>query len=306
MTRGSGKFWTAIAISAALIGSVTIGFSIWQGLLFSGHNTIDELEELPLGASVHLVGRVTYVDVPGMRFWIQDQTGALVISLNPSNLEVGKIVAVDATKASHYDPIRGPSSLLLSSLSIHPSSIHVRVPQPLPVSLATLPGPEKNGAAVQLNVIVRDAYRDAYGRAHLNVADKGSDIDVVVAESGADYLKLINSDVRLTGLIEETVNSRGERLSRVVWVSSTNDIKVIQPASGVDHLYSIRDLYRKSLAINDGHRVHIRGRVAAASNGSVLLEDRWGAIECHFSPAHPFAVHTPVEVDGFPLSLIHI
>ncbi|MGA2727489.1 MAG: EAL domain-containing protein [Terracidiphilus sp.] len=300
MTRGGGRFWVAIAISAALIGSATIGFSIWHGLLFSSHNTIGELEEMPVGASVHLVGKVAYVDVPGMRFWIQDQTGALVIPLSPSNVEVGTTVAVEAAKASRYDPIRGPGSLLLSNLSIHPSSVHVKVPQPLPVSLTTLPEPEKNGAAVQLNVIVRDAYRDAYGRVHLNVADKGSDIDVVVAKSGADYRKLVNADVRLTGLTEETVNSRGERLSRVVWVSSANDIKVIQPASGVDHLYSIRDLYRKSLAINDGHRVRIRGRVAAASSGSVLLEDRWGAIECHFSPAHTFSIHTPVEVDGFP------
>jgi diguanylate cyclase (GGDEF)-like protein len=300
MTRGGGRFRVAIAISAALIGSATIGFSIRHGLLFSRHNTIDELEELPVGAPVHLVGKVTYVDVPGMRFWIQDQSGALVIPLSPSNVEVGEIVAADAAKASRYDPIRGPSSLLLSSLSIHPSSLHVTVPRPLPVSLTTLPGPEKNGTGVQLNVIVRDAYRDAYGRAHLNVAEKGSDIDVVVAESGADYLKLVNADVRLTGLTEETVNSRGDRLSRVVWVSSANDIKVVQPASGVDHLFSIRDLYREGLAINDGHRIRIRGRVGAASNDSVLLEDRWGAIECHFSPAHAFAVHTPVEVDGFP------
>jgi hypothetical protein len=36
---------------------------------------------------------------------------------------------------------------------------------------------------------------------------------VVVAESGADYLKLVNADVRLTGITEETVNSRGDRLA---------------------------------------------------------------------------------------------
>jgi diguanylate cyclase (GGDEF)-like protein len=166
--------------------------------------------------------------------------------------------------------------------------------------LTTLPGPEKNGTGVQLNVIVRDAHRDAYGRMHLNVADKGTDIDVVVAESAADYPRLINADIQLTGLTEETVNSKGERLSRVLWVSSANDIKVVHPASDIDRLYSIRDLFRESLAINDGHRVRIRGRVEASSNDSVLLEDGWGAIECHFSPAHTFAAHTPVEVDGFP------
>ena len=300
MTRGGRRVWIAIAISAALIVSAALGFSIWQGLLVSSHNTIDELEELPVGASVHLLGKVTYVDAPGMRLWIQDQTGVLVIPLSSSNVRVDEVVTVDAAKASPYDPTRGPGSLLLSNLSIHISSIHLKVPQPLPASLATFPGPEKNGTVVQLTAIVRDAFRDAYGRLHLNVADKGSDIDVVVAESGPDYLKLINADVLLTGLTEETVNSKGERLSRVLWVSSANDIKVVHPASSIDPLYSIRDLYRRSLAINDGHRVRIRGRVRASSHDSVLLEDRWGAIECHFSPARTFAVHTPVEVDGFP------
>ena len=300
MMRSGGKVWIAIPISAALILFVAIGFLIWQGLPFSSHNSIDELEELPVGASVHLVGRVTYVDAPGMRFWIQDQTGDLVVPLSPSSVKVNEVVAVDAAKASRYDPIRGPGSLLLSNLSIHPSSIHVRVQQPQPVELATLPGPEKNGTVVQLNAIVRDAYRDAYGRLHLNVADKGSDIDVIVAESGAEFLNLINADVQVTGLSEETVNSRGERLSRDLWVSSLNDIKVVHAASVIHPLHSIRDLYRRSLAVNDGHRIRIRGRVRASLPDSVLLEDRWGAIECHFSPARTFAVHTPVEVDGFP------
>ena len=141
MTRGGRRVWIAIAISAALIVSAALGFSIRQGLLVSSHNTIDELEELPVGASVHLLGKVTYVDAPGVGLWIQDQTGVLVIPLSSSNVRVDEVVTVDAAKASPYDPIRGPGSLLLSNLSIHLSSIHLKVPQPLPASLATFPGP---------------------------------------------------------------------------------------------------------------------------------------------------------------------
>ena len=41
---------------------------MWSGLRFSKPNSIEELEELPVGTAVHLEGKVTYADVPGMRF----------------------------------------------------------------------------------------------------------------------------------------------------------------------------------------------------------------------------------------------
>src|ERR1017187_1471728 len=122
MTKiGKGSL-RAIAISGALLGAGILGFSMWGGLHFSKPNSIEELEELPVGTAVHLEGKVTYADVPGMRFWIQDQTGAIVIPQSPSNagVHVGNTVTVDVTKASRYDPIQGPGSLLLANLTIHP------------------------------------------------------------------------------------------------------------------------------------------------------------------------------------------
>ena len=302
MTKiGKGSL-RAIAISGALLGAGILGFSMWGGLHFSKPNSIEELEELPVGTAVHLEGKVTYADVPGMRFWIQDQTGAIVIPQSPSNagVHVGNTVTVDVTKASRYDPIQGPGSLLLANLTIHPSFARIRLSQPLSVSLANLPGPEKNGAGVQINVIVRDAYLDGNGRAHLNLTDVGSGIEAVVAQPDANYLGLVNAKVRIVGLSEQTMTARGERLSQHIWVSSAADIKVVEPAPSNDHLYSIRDLYRENLAANDGHRIRIRGHVGESSQNSVLIEDQWGAIECHFTQGPHFSVGTPIEVNGFP------
>ncbi len=291
-----------IAISGALIGAGMFGFAFWVGFPFSKSISIDELQELPVGSPAHLEGKVTYTDVPGMRFWIQDQTGAIVIPQSPSNagVHVGDTVAIDATKASHYDPLQGPGSLLLANASVHPSFARIKLSQPVSGTLNNLPGPEKNGTGVQLNVIVRDAYLDAFGRAHLNLTDVGTGIEAVVAQPGASVLGLVNARVRITGICEQTVSTRGERLSERIWVPSAADIQVIQPAPGTDDLYSIRDLYRENLAANDGHRIRIQGHVGASSENSVLIEDPWGAIECHLTELSRFPIGEPIEVNGFP------
>ena len=196
---------------------------MWGGLPFSKTTSIEELEELPVGSAVHLEGKVTYSDVLGSRFWIQDETGAIAIpqSPNKAGVHAGDGVAIDATKASRYDPVQGPGSLLLANLRIHSSSARVRLPQPIPVDFTNLPGPERNGMGIQMNVIVRDAHLDVYGRAHLNLSDFGSGIEAVVAEQGgARYLGFVNSRVRIVGLSEQIVNASGERLSQQIWVSS--------------------------------------------------------------------------------------
>jgi diguanylate cyclase (GGDEF)-like protein len=302
MGRIGNRSFGVFAISGALIGAGILGFGLWSRFLFSKSISIEELQELPVGSPAHLEGKVTYADVPGMRFWIQDQTGAIAIPQSPSNVgvHIGDTVAIDATKASRYDPVQGPGSLLLANVSIHPSFARIKLSQPVSISLNNLPGPEKNGIGVQINVIVREAYLDVYGRAHLNLTDVGTGIEAVVAQPPTSVLGLVDAKVRIAGISEQTVSTRGERLSQRIWVSSAADIRVIQPAPGSDDLYSIRDLYRKNLAANDGHRIRIRGHVRASSEDSLLIEDPWGAIECHLTGGTRFPIGKSIEVNGFP------
>jgi diguanylate cyclase (GGDEF)-like protein len=303
MARTGNKYFGAIAISGALIGFGMLGFALWSaGFSFSKSISMEELEELPVGSAAHLEGKVTYSDVPGMRFWIGNQTGAIVIPQSPSyaGVHVGDTVSIDATKASRYDPIQGPGSLLFSHLSIHPSPSRVKPRQAVSVTLNNLPGPEKNGIEIQINVIIRQAYLDVYGRAHLNLTDVGSGIEAVIAQPDPAVLGLVNTEVRIAGLSEQTVTTRGERISQRIWVSSAADLRIVQPAPGSDHLYSIRDIYRESVAANDGHRIRIRGHVGASSENSVLIEDPWGAIECHLAEGSRFPIGKSIEVNGFP------
>src|ERR1017187_1800967 len=109
MTKiGKGSL-RAIAISGALLGAGILGFSMWGGLHFSKPNSIEELEELPVGTAVHLEGKVTYADVPGMRFWIQDQTGAIVIPQSPSN--AGVHVGNTVRSEEHTSELQSPMYL---------------------------------------------------------------------------------------------------------------------------------------------------------------------------------------------------
>ena len=71
-----------------------------------------------MGSRVRLLGVVTYADIPGNRFWIEDETGAVAIAVNPdgAGVHTGETVFVEARKTARYDPMRGPSSVGLQEV----------------------------------------------------------------------------------------------------------------------------------------------------------------------------------------------
>jgi diguanylate cyclase (GGDEF)-like protein len=303
--KGIGhRFTWTVSISAAFVGLAAIGFAAWHWSLFSAHNTILELRDLPVHSPVHLLGVVTYTDEPGNRFWIEDETGATVVPVNPEKLDVhvGETISLDAMKTGPYDPIQGPASFGLAHVQVHSSGARVKLPPPYPVTLANFPTPDKNGLRMRVTAVVQDASLDMYGRLRLTYADSGIGNDLIVAKPDGDYSKLVNANVEIVGLTEQSRNSQGGLLQQQIWVPSSNDIKIMQPAPSSSPVYSIRDLYRKS-GIVGGHLVHVRGRVAMAFPNSVLLEDRWGLIECHLEREQEFAVGDSIEVSGFPGAL---
>ena len=298
----SGVAGTRIAaILAPVLGAGIICIALWQWSVLSHHNTIQELQDLPVQSAVHLIGVVTYVDEPGGRFWIQDETAAIPIAASPAQagLHVGQTISIDATKTSSYDRRRGPISVGLQGISIHPTAAHVRLPQPYPVTLANFPTPEKNGIRVQMTAVVEDASLDGKGRAHLAVAEGGPEIELIVARPGSDYASWINSRIRIVALPEQERTPQGALVRNRLWAPSGQDLQVEEAAGEQAPLYSIRTLYSESHA-GHGHRIRIRGRIGAVTADSILLEDRWGATECHLAVSQLLKTGSPVEVEGFP------
>ena len=298
----SGVAGTRIAaILAPVLGAGIICIALWQWSVLSRHNTIQELQDLPVNSAVHLIGVVTYVDEPGGRFWIQDETGAIPISANPVQADVraGQTISIDATKTTFYDRRKGPISVGLQEIRVHPTAAHVRMPQPFPVTLANFPTSEKNGIRVQMTAVVEDASLDGQGRAHLSIADGGPEVELIVAKPSSDYSSLINSRIRIVGLPEQERTPQGALVRNRIWAWSGQDLQIEEPAPQQSPLFSIRTLYSES-HVGHGHRIRIRGRIAAATPDSILLEDRWGATECYLSVSHALKTGLPVEVEAFP------
>jgi diguanylate cyclase (GGDEF)-like protein len=300
MRRREDKFLWAAAVVVAL-GACILGTALWHWSLYSRRSTIRELQELPVHSVVHLIGIVTYTDAPENRFWIEDETGAAVVLANPdrSGVYVGEAVALQATKTERYDPSQGPASLGLKDVSVSPTSARVKLPQPYPATTVNFPAPEKNGSRIRLTAVLQQAHLDGFGRAWLTVGGPGSTLEVAIARPDGDYAKLINSTVRIVGLDEQVRDSEGGLIFNQVWVPSGSGLQVEQPAPKTSPIYSLRDLYRQKGSLN-GHNIRMPGSVAASSPDSILLEDRWGAIECRFAQAQRFPIGSTIEVTGFP------
>src|SRR5580698_7187328 len=99
----AGHRWALIAGSLLIGGCIWAVAWNWSALLH--HDKVRSLEELPLGAKVRLLGVVTYIDLPGKRFWMQDETVAVAISGADAvaGIHVGQAVAVNAVKTSPYN-----------------------------------------------------------------------------------------------------------------------------------------------------------------------------------------------------------
>jgi diguanylate cyclase (GGDEF)-like protein len=301
MSRGGVAGMRLVPVVGLVLGAGLLCSALWEWSAVARHNTIQELQDLPVNAPVRLIGAVTYIDEPGQRFWIEDETGAIPISANPAGVgvRVGENVSIDATKTARYERSQGPVSVGLERIRVRPTSARVKLPQPFPVTLANFPTVEKNGIRVQTTAVVRDAAVDASGRAHLSIADGGQEVEVTIAKPEGETTGLIDSRIRIAGLPEQVRTPQGAVVRNEMWVPSGHDLRVEEGAPAQAPLDSVRTLYREKYA-GRGHRIRIRGRVAAASPDSILLEDRWGATECHLAVAHLMKTGSAVEVEGFP------
>jgi len=271
-----------------------------ESWLFVRAISIDSVQSLPAGSSFEVFGGVTFVDTPGKRFWIQDQTGALVVPKNPAeaNIRVGDRIRLRAQKSDRYDSAEGPASLNLSEIAISKVLGRLELPLPEQMTLLNLPGPQKNGVRIQVQAVVRGVGTDPSGRLALWIGDVDRESLVVVATSIKGSERLVNAAVRFIGLPEQLRNRRGGILSQTFWVASERDLQILAPAPTHIPVYSVRDIYRQTRP-GDGHLIRIKGTVSSISQHSVLLEDAWGVVKCNFSDPPRFTVGSHLEVEGF-------
>ncbi len=291
------------ALLGSLFGAALLGVGIWGWSAANRHDPVQLLQELPVHSVVHLAGVVTYIDQPGNRFWIEDESAAVPLPLPQDPVQagilVGSTVQVDAVKTAKYDPNQGLASVRLQQVRVAPSSRPVPLPPPIPVTFPEFPHPEKNGVRVQISAVVREALRDSQGQAHLFIAERGRDVELVIARPDRNYTRLVDSRIRVVALPEQIRNEQGALVLNRLWSPAGSDLQLQEAAPGTIPLVDIRTAYLQSHTW-DGHQVRVRGQVAAIDSNTILIEDATGAIQCNLANADDVKLGSSVEVTGFP------
>jgi len=300
--RGVRRWWT-ILVWGTPMAAVVLLAGVWEWTALARHSAIQDLQELPVGGRVRLIGVVTYADEPGRRIWIEDETGAVAMGMDPARagVQAGETVAVEAVKTAGYDPLTGPSSVGLRVLRVRRSPVAVKAPPLVGITLNNFPRPEKNGIRVQVLAVVRAVSRDSTGQEIVSIASSGYEIGMTVAHPDADLTKAIDAEVRIMGVPEEERDAAGAVTSEKMWVNRGEDVEVVKAAPGVAPLTTLQRLNAGSVPAY-WHRVRLRGRVAAVDAESLLVKDRWGAIACQLFEPVKVTVGAAVEVEGFPTS----
>ncbi|MFP5230860.1 MAG: putative bifunctional diguanylate cyclase/phosphodiesterase [Acidobacteriota bacterium] len=134
-----------------VLGAVLLVTATGHGSVLPHRNTIRELQALPLHASVHLIGVVTYVDASGKLFWIQDETGAMPIVVKPlpAGIHAGQAVSV----------LAGKSAAALEHVRVEPETLSALVaaygPKALPQAAAGLqPWSLSQGSVLRLTGVM--------------------------------------------------------------------------------------------------------------------------------------------------------
>lgn len=302
--RGNGdrvSQWVAGVAGVAVLASLfAVAYAYFT--FFRPRTPIWSLREAPASTAVHLIGVVTFTDAANHRFWLEDETGATVIPAPPGSMAVrtGETVAVDALTMEQYDPAAGPAHLHLRNVRIQASRVRIKLPAPFPASTADFPQPDKDGTRVAIEGVIEHQYTDAAGTAWLFLTAGGNDLIATVPQASRNFSRLLNAKVRIVGVAEHVAAANGDPIPHLS-VSSASGVALLESPPNGSPLESVRDLYRTDIS-RLGHRIRVRGRVAAVYPDGILLEDCWGAIRVHFVAAPHLTPGTAVEVIGFPKS----
>lgn len=295
------RLW--ISVLCAAIALFVCFSSRLKALIVFKHDHIRDLQYLSVGAPVRIRGVVTYSDPIQKRFWIQDETGAIAIDQDPRSLSIhtGQTVMIVGQKRRPYSILNGPSSIKLSISKLSVVSSRSSLPEPLLVSLKTLPRKDKTGVRIQLTGVIHTVALDSNGQTQLSLGDSGQEVLATISEADNEVSRWLNSRVRVVGINDALYDQHGTVQEMHIWIQSGNDVHLERPASKNAPLYSIRSLYLHYKDIS-AHNIRVRGTVVSRPEpNSFLVEDQWGAIYCRLDGNNNLPVGSHVEITGFPV-----
>jgi signal transduction histidine kinase/CheY-like chemotaxis protein len=265
---------------------------------------ISALQDMSVGSRVRLRGTVTYVDRQNVVF--QDKTGAIELPVGTTDataLQVGQLVAVEATTTLPYNRQNGPTSTQLRQAEIRIQGRH-ELPETSPTTLQRLPSRATSYMRAEVRGVVRQAKWTETDLWFL-VAVDGRDVLATVPKEHAQLTpeQLLNARIAVRGVPKVTYLKAN--VNRVhMRIPDSDGVTIEEPPSATAPLLPLKTL-RTNPQIANGHRVRVRGRVLTKAGQTLVISDRESLIRVVLDEGQELAPGTAVEITGFP-SLVEL
>ncbi|MGA3024918.1 MAG: response regulator [Bryobacteraceae bacterium] len=256
-------------------------------------------EEARLGLPVHVRGVVTVWDPERRFFFLQDDTGGMLVETSATRFEAyqGQVLDVHAStgEGGILPTVIGPSVREIAP---------PRTPVAARVSVSSLDAGKEDYTYVQVCGTVRSFSVSPAGRPVIDLAGDGRRLTVLVAmPRGADTTALVDAGVCIRG-VALTTTSASKRPVRVqFYAQNLNEMSVVRAAPPNSWAVPSQPLnaLRQAAAFSDVRRVKVAGTVLASHPGSeILLTDATSTLRVRTAQSSPLSPGERVEALGFP------
>ena len=272
--------------------------------------SISDLQRLPAGEKVHIIGTVTFVDATTRNFYLQDQTAGLSLRAESGDTlpRAGDRLDVHAVIHANYEVHDGLKAMDLSSLKTTIQG-HAGLPLAEPLALTNLfaGGGYHDARRIEISGIVRLVERQG-NRLELEMADQGQRIRLTVLRAESlDPQLLVDARIKARGVLQLDYGMAEERMPRAtdvpphLWLD-LSDLSVINhPSTYIPLVPSVRALITDEQWVTRGRRVRVQGTVWQTPIDQVLLIESGGVMMPVETPlARTFRVGQHVEASGWP------
>jgi len=261
-------------------------------------------EKANRGSPVRIRGSVTYYDGDRMLF-VQDESGGIYVYPDQAKLAVraGQIVEMEGfTGSGLYAPvILAPRFVVLGESEM---------PEAKPVAVEALWRGQHDSQRVEISGVVFSVTRSDECSARIELSTSTGRIGAFLIVNGdALPTHLVDAEVRLRGVCGSKFNNRRQFTSAQLFVASTNDVIIEQPAPADPFGIAAQPITNLlQFGSSSAHRTKVAGTVTFVDRRQSLLsvQDGSGGVFVHVHP--PWVDTNPgdaVEVLGFPTATSH-
>ncbi len=301
------KLWLALLVASTSLAL----FLVWHlltaddsGKAATHTAALGNLGRLPSDSVVDLSGSVTFVDEHNRLCYLQDDTGALAVSV-PATVVLpvaGDEVRIRARLARQGDAAPGPRATVSRAISIERRG-RAGLPRPERVTVDDLflSSNTYENRLIETSGVVRAAHREGASM-RLEISTR-EPVPVYILDAGPlDAESLIDARISLQGVLSFHDEADQHAREPVVLSASYGQVRLLDPPTAtIPRVPSLRALVLDSQWVVRGRRVKVQATVAAIESDTVLIcEDDGLTMAIETTHASRFSPGEPVEASGWP------